>query len=179
MALSATLRRFVITIADSDRDVYETLDLRVAQHPSESLRYMIARLLARALEHAEGLEFSRGLGASDEPAILQHNLQGEVIAWIEIGSPSVERLHRASKTGARIVVYTWRGGEELIGAAASIHRSEELEIKALDPGFLDAVAETVDRKNSWSLTISGGALYLESGGVFHEGAVRRIANEQP
>jgi len=179
MALSATLRRFAITVADSDRDVYESLDLRVAQHPSESARYMVARLLARALEHSEGVEFSRGLAASDEPAILQHNLQGGVVAWIEIGSPSVERLHRASKTGARIVVYAWRGGEELRSAAASIHRAEELEIKTLEPGFLDAIAATVDRKNSWSLTISGGSIYLESGGVFLEGAVRRIPPHQP
>ncbi len=174
MALSATLRRFTITVADSDRDVYETLDLRVAQHPSESLRYMVARLLARALEHAEGVEFSRGLAASDEPAILQHNLQGDVTRWIEIGSPSVDRLHRASKTGAQVVVYTWRGGEALRDATASIHRADTLEIRGLHQDFLDAVAETVDRKNAWSLTISGGALYLESGGVFFESSVRGI-----
>ncbi len=178
MALSATLRRFTITVADSDRGVYETLDLRVAQHPSESLRYMVARLLARALEHAEGVEFSRGLAVSEEPAILQHNLQGDVTRWIEIGSPSVERLHRASKTGARVVVYTWRDGEALSAATASIHRAEELEIKSLDQSFLDTVAETVDRKNTWSLTVSGGALYLESGGVFHESSTRAILRAQ-
>ncbi|MCA9681520.1 MAG: YaeQ family protein, partial [Myxococcales bacterium] len=57
MALSATIRRFTITLSDSDRDVYETLDLRVAQHPSESDRYVVARVIARALEHAEGLDF--------------------------------------------------------------------------------------------------------------------------
>jgi uncharacterized protein YaeQ len=174
MALSATLRRFVIAIADSDREVYETLDLRVAQHPSESLRYLVARLLARALEHGEGVEFSRGLAASDEPAILQHNLQGDVLAWIEIGSPSALRLHRASKTGARIVVYAWRGGEELMTAAAAIHRADELEVRILDQSFLDAIAETVDRKNSWSLTVSGGSIYLECGGAFLESAVRRV-----
>jgi uncharacterized protein YaeQ len=48
MALSATIRRFVITVADSDRDVYETLDLRVAQHPSESERYLVDGRGARA-----------------------------------------------------------------------------------------------------------------------------------
>ena len=65
MALPATLRKFSIALADSDRGVYEQLEWRVPQHPSESERYLVARLLARALEHAEGLEFSKG-GVSDD-----------------------------------------------------------------------------------------------------------------
>ena len=44
MALTATMRRFEIELADSDRGVYEALDLRVAQHPSESERYLVARV---------------------------------------------------------------------------------------------------------------------------------------
>src|SRR5690349_1842635 len=108
MALTATVRRFEIALADSDRGVYEQLDLRVAQHPSESERYLVARVIARALEHADGVEFSRGLAADDEPALWQRDLRGDLQAWIEIGAPSPERLHRASKLGARIVVYGWR-----------------------------------------------------------------------
>jgi hypothetical protein len=71
MALPATMRRFDIALSDSDRDIYDTLELRVAQHPSESERYLVARVIARALEHAEGLEFSKG-GVSDdtEPALV-------------------------------------------------------------------------------------------------------------
>ena len=43
MALPATMRRFEIALADADREIYADLDLRVAQHPSESERYLIAR----------------------------------------------------------------------------------------------------------------------------------------
>src|SRR5688572_9562851 len=98
MALSATMRRFEIALADSDRGVYEDLDLRVAQHPSESDRYLVARVLARALEHAEGVTFTRGLDADDEPALWQRDLRNDLQSWIEVGSPSADRLHRASKT---------------------------------------------------------------------------------
>jgi hypothetical protein len=38
MALPATLRRFEIALADADRELYEQLDWRAAQHPSESER---------------------------------------------------------------------------------------------------------------------------------------------
>ena len=43
MALPATLRRFEIALADADRELYEQLDWRVAQHPSENARYLVAR----------------------------------------------------------------------------------------------------------------------------------------
>ena len=68
------MRRFEIEIADSDRSVYEKLDLRVAQHPSETDRYLVTRVLARCLEHAEGVNFSKGLGEADEPALMQKDL---------------------------------------------------------------------------------------------------------
>ena len=83
------MRKFEISLADSDRQVYEALELRVAQHPSESERYLIARVVARVLEHAEGLDFSKaGVGGDDEPALVQRDLRGDLVAWIEIGSPS-------------------------------------------------------------------------------------------
>src|SRR5512140_2952980 len=114
MALPATLRKFEIALADSDREIYEQLDLRVAQHPSESERYLVARVIARALEHAEGIEFSKGGVSSDEePAIIQRDLRGDLMAWIEIGAPTPDRLHKASKLAPRVVVYAWKNPEQL------------------------------------------------------------------
>src|SRR6478609_6477114 len=132
MALPATMRRFEITLADSDRDLYETLDLRVAQHPSESERYLVARVLARALEHGDGLEFSKG-GVSDdtEPALVQRDLRGDLTAWIEVGSPTPDRLHKAAKAARRVVVYTWKSTEQLAEAIRErkVHRGEHIELR--------------------------------------------------
>lgn len=176
MALTATMRRFEIALADADREKYEALDLRVAQHPSESERFLVARVLARALEDAEGMEFSRGLSTDDEPAIWQRDLRGDLRAWIEIGAPSVERLHKATKACKRVVVYAWKQPDELAAAilARPVHRASEIELYALDPDWLDAVAATLDRSNSWSLSITGGALYLAVGDAAFETQPRRV-----
>jgi uncharacterized protein YaeQ len=177
VAQPATVRRFEIQLSDSDRGVYESLDLRVAQHPSESERYLVARVLARALEHAEGVDFSRGLAVSDEPALWQHDLRGDLLAWIEIGSPTTDRLHKASKLGARVVVYTWKAPEELARevAVAGIHRADAIAIHALEAQFLDAVAAVLDRNNRWELSISGGSLYLNAAGQSFETTVPRVS----
>ncbi len=64
MALGATVYAIEIDLSDSDRGVFESLALRVARHPSESEEYLVTRVLAYALEYAEGIAFSAG-GLSD------------------------------------------------------------------------------------------------------------------
>ena len=95
MALTATIYNFAIDLADADRSHYEALSLRVARHPSESEEYLVARLLAYCLEHAEGIAFSSGLSDPDEPTIAVRDLTGAVRVWIEIGTPDAARLHKA------------------------------------------------------------------------------------
>jgi uncharacterized protein YaeQ len=177
LALPATIRRFEIALADADRDVYEQLDLRVAQHPSESERYLVARVLARALEHAEGLEFSKG-GVSDdeEPALVQRDLRGDLLAWIEIGSPSPDRLHKASKAAPRVVVYTWKDSQELASAIAErgVHRRERIALRPLPPEFLDRIARTLERTNRWDLSVTGGSIYLTIAGELFEATLGQV-----
>jgi uncharacterized protein YaeQ len=177
MALPATMRRFDIALADSDRDVYEQLELRVAQHPSESERYLVARIIARCLEHGDGLEFSKG-GVSDdsEPALVQRDLRGDLVAWIEVGAPAADRLHKATKASPRVVVYAWKSPEQLVAAIAErgVHRARDIELYALTGEWLDRVAATLDRTNRWELAVAGGALYLTIGGRLFEGSVTRM-----
>lgn len=171
MALPATMRKFEVSLADSDRDVYEELTWRVAQHPSESERYLVARVIARALEHAEGLDYSKG-GVSDdeEPALVQRDLRGDLLAWIEIGFPSPDRLHKATKLCKRVVVYTWKSAAELRDAIAErkTHRGDEIVLHQLDGDQLDEIAKTLDRNNRWSLAVTGGAIYLTIGDAVFE-----------
>ena len=178
MALTATIRKFEIALADSDRGVYEQLDWRVAQHPSESERYLVARVIARALEHAEGVEFSKlGVSSDDEPAITQRDLRGDLQAWIEVGSPSPDRLHKAAKLAPRVAIYAWKNVDQLAAAIAERagHRSDELVLRALPADLLDAVAATLDRINRWDLSVTGGQLYLAIGAAQFEATVTQLA----
>jgi uncharacterized protein YaeQ len=178
MALPATIRKFEIALADADREVYETLDWRVAQHPSESERYLIARVIARALEHADGVEFSK-LGVSDdeEPPIVQRDLRGDWRAWIDIGAPSPDRLHKASKLAPRVAVYAWKNVEQLAAAIAErgVHRADELVLRVLPVELLDGVAATLDRVNKWDLSVTGGVIYLAIGERQFEAPLEQIA----
>jgi uncharacterized protein YaeQ len=176
VAIGATLYHFKIALSDVERGVYEALDVRLAQHPSETLRYMVTRALAYALSYEEGIAFSKGgLSSTDEPPLSVHDAIGSLLAWIEVGSPSPERLHRASKAARRVALFTTADISTLREAAlaGSIHRADAIEIWTLDDTFVEKLAERVERTTNLELVHTGGSLYVTLGGEVLDGAVER------
>lgn len=51
MATGSTIHTLAIELSDSDRNVYQSLELRVARHSSETAEFMLARILAFCLEY--------------------------------------------------------------------------------------------------------------------------------
>lgn len=168
MALTATMYRVQVALSDVDRGVYEALDLRLAQHPSESLRFLVTRLLAYCLSYEEGIAFSKGgLSATDEPPIAVRDPTGILLAWIDIGAPSAERLHKASKAARRVSIFTHQDLAALRKEAASIHRAEAIEVMRLEAAFLDAI--TLERNTKLELVRNEGQLYVTLDGRNIEG----------
>jgi uncharacterized protein YaeQ len=165
LALGATIYSFEIELSDVDRSVYATLNLRVAQHPSETADYLLARVLAYCLEYAEGIEFSKGLSDPNEPAVLVRDLTGVLQAWIDIGLPEPERLHRASKAAPRVAVYTHKDPATWLVrlAEAKIHRADALQIFAFDRSWIAQLVAKLERRVKWSLARSESEIYLTWG----------------
>jgi uncharacterized protein YaeQ len=165
MALTATIYQFTVELSDVDRGIYESLDLRMARQPSETAEYMLMRLLAYCLEYADGISFTQGVAAGDEPAVWIHDLTGKLLAWIEVGLPDAERLHRGSRLAERVAVYTHRDVEQfqkqLVGK--KIFRSEDLPVYALDRYFVEALANLLERRTRLSITVTEGQLYVTVG----------------
>ena len=177
MALTATVHAVDVELSDVDRHVYESLALRVARHPSETAESLAARVLAYCLEYAEGIAFGPGLAEPDAPAIAVRDLTGALRAWIDVGAPDADRLHRASKAAPRVAVYTHKDpGPWLRGlAGARIHRADALELYALDRALVAALAERLEKRVALALSVTDRHLYATVGGETLEGAVTRLA----
>jgi uncharacterized protein YaeQ len=162
LALGATIYTFDIELSDVDRSVYQSLNLRVAQHPSEAHDYLVARVLAYCLEYAEGIGFSKGLSDPDEPAVFVRDLTGVLQAWIDIGLPEPERLHRASKAAPRVAVYVHKDPALWIKriSEATIHRADKLDVFAFDREWISQIVARLDRRMKWSLARSDSEIYL-------------------
>ena len=176
MALTATIYNFDIELADADRNLYESLALRVARHPSESEEYLVTRVLAYVLEFTEGIEFSRGVSDPEDPAISIRDLTGRIKTWIDVGTPDAARLHKAAKSGARVVVYTHKNTDQFLKqlSGEKIHRPDELELYAMDRGLVAALAARLERRVAFSVSITDRELYLSIGTDTLIGAVTRL-----
>jgi uncharacterized protein YaeQ len=162
VAQASTIYVVTVDLADMDRGVYETLELRIARHPSETAAYMLVRLLAYCLEYRDGIEMTEGVSSGDLPAVVVRDLTGRITAWIEVGLPDAARLHRGSKLAGRVAVYTHRDARQLLAQLAGerIHRAGDIPIRAFDRAAIDVVAEQLGRRSSFALTVSAGELHL-------------------
>ena len=176
MALSSTIHHFNIDLADIDRGVYVSLELKVARHPSEAEDYLLTRVLAYCLEYTDGISFSAGLSEPNTPPIAVRDLTGALKVWIDIGAPDAARLHKASKATPRVVVYTHKAPALLLKSLAGekIHRAEELELFAIDRQLLADLATHVDRRTTFSLTVQDGTLLIALGDASLTGTVERL-----
>jgi len=181
VANPSTIFNFDIELSDADRGVYETLALRVACHPSESEEFLVTRVLAYCLEFTEGLAFGKGLSEPDDPALAVRDLTGQLRAWIEVGAPDARRLHKASKAAPRVVIYTHKDPAALVRQwqGEKIHRAEAVELLSLDRALIAGFVKRLQRRTSFSLSVTGGHLYLTLGDDTLSGAVERHALQGP
>lgn len=176
MALTSTMHRFRLELSDVDRGVYETLDLRAAQHPSESATWLVTRVLAYALEYEADLVFGKGISDAEEPALWVRDPTGAVQLWLDLGQPSAERLHKAAKRATRLMVYCLREPKALATelVAAKVHHVDQIELVSLPTEMVARLVELLDRNNVWSILRTEGLVYVTVGDETVEGTPRRM-----
>ena len=167
MALTATVYNLETELADIDRGVYETFAVRMARQPSETADYMLTRYLAYCLEYVEGIELTEGVAAGgDEPAVVVRDLTGRLTAWIEVGMPAADRVHRGSKKADRVAVYTHRAIAQVLAqlSGQGVHRAADIPVYEFGAGFVSEVAATIDRRARVSVSVTERQLYLDVDG---------------
>ena len=173
---AVTLYRFRLELSDLERNVYETLDFRIAMHPSETTDFLLTRVIAYALNYSEDLEFTaEGLSDPDAPAMRSPGVHGSTALWIEIGNPAARKLHKASKAASVVKVYTYKDPRALVNdvTGSNVHKANEIAVFALSPKFLEALAPRLERDSRWSLLYNDGVLTV-SGEGFSETTEMRL-----
>ena len=165
MARSATIYRVQLELSHVDRDVYAELQLTLARHPSETMERAVMRVLAYGLRYDEGLEFGRGVSATDEPDLWRREGDGRVLEWIEVGQPDAKRMIKASRQSGCCQVFAFGAGAERWRKAQldEMKIPDNLGVACIDDVFVDALAADVDRQIRWSMTVAEGTIFLTAG----------------
>jgi uncharacterized protein YaeQ len=167
MALKPTIYKFNITLADINNHHYPNLNLTVAQHPSETTERMIVRLLVFCLHSFDDSEnllaFTKGLSSADDPDIWQKTLDDQLLSWIDVGEPSFDRMKKACRLAKNTFVYSFNTKSD-VWWRQNKSQFETLPIQffAFQWAQIQALAKQVERKSSWSITISDDLLYVST-----------------
>ena len=163
MALKPTIYKARIALSDLDRNLYESLNLTIALHPSETLERMVARILAYCLNAQDNLIFCKGVSDADEADLWARNLNDAIELWIDVGEPAAERIKKASRLAKAVKVYsfnsksdTWwtQGQEEFTQLKAQWFQFPWPQVQAL--------AATVNKTMDWSMTISENSIFVST-----------------
>ena len=161
MASNSKICKLTISLSDIDRNYYDALNLTVAQHPSETVERMMVRILVFCINAQERLDFTKGLSAVDEPDIWARSLDDQLLLWIDVGEPAIERIKKASRIAKEVKVYSFNrkskpwwdaGREKFTQLKASYYRFDWQSIQAL--------AKLQQRTMQLSVTISGNSAYV-------------------
>ncbi len=165
MALPATIYKASLQLSDVDRTVYETLQVTVARHPSETEERLVMRLLAMAIFYEPELTFTKGLSAADEPDIWVKGYDDRVRLWVEVGLLDAERVIKASRHAERVALLacgkmlsSWEQQQ-----LPKLMEVSNLTVVTIDQGFINTLAAQLERSINWSVTITEGSLYLAIG----------------
>jgi uncharacterized protein YaeQ len=166
MALSATIFKIQLSIADTDRGYYADHALTIARHPSETDERMVVRILAFIAQAHEHLQFTRGLSADDEPDLWQKSFTGDIDLWIEVGLPDEKRVRKACSRAERVMIYIYGGRTADMWwqqNADKLERFSHLGVIDLPKTVTDELAKLVERNMQWQCTVQDGQLWITSG----------------
>jgi len=168
MAISSTINKVSLNIANMDSHYYQTHELTVAQHPSENdFRFMI-RLVAFMANAHERLNFTKGLSTDDEPELWQKSLTGDIELWIELGQPDEKRIRKACGRAKQVVIYTYREGKASVWweqQCEKLARFKNLSVVHISANGIEGM---VKRTMDLQCSIQDGEIYLNDNTFIQE-----------
>ncbi|HBV76674.1 MULTISPECIES: YaeQ family protein [Vibrio] len=163
MALKPTIYKFRIALTDMNQDYYDSLNLTIAQHPSESEDRMMARVLAFCLNAQPGLQFTKGLSSIEEPDIWLKSLDDQIQVWIEAGEPDPERIKKATRLAKQVKVYSFNTKSDVWWKQNQTKFSQlKAEVVRFDNVGIQDFSKMIARTLDIGVMLSGNSAYISA-----------------
>ena len=169
MAIKATIYKASVQVSDMDRHHYQSYDLTLALHPSETEERMMTRLAAFALladekEGDEQLSFTKGLSTDDEPDLWQKNFSDEILLWVELGQPDEKRLRKACGRAKDVVVVNYNDKSDIWWEQnkGKTSRFDNLRVLQFAESEIQALEGLCARTMQLNVTIQDGEMWISS-----------------
>jgi uncharacterized protein YaeQ len=167
MAISSTINKASLSIANMDTHYYQSHDLTMAQHPSENdFRFMI-RLIAFIYNADEQLAFTRGMNNDDEPELWLKSLTNEIELWIDFGQLDEKRIRKACGRAKQVIIYTYNEGKAGVWWQQQQEKCQRFANLLVIQITADDVDSLLQRSMQLQCNIQDGVMYLSDDNDVH------------
>jgi uncharacterized protein YaeQ len=162
MAKGSTIHKCELQVSDLDRGHYASYSLTLARHPSETDERMMMRLLAFALNASERLTFGKGLSDPDDPDLIERDLTGQTLLWIEVGLPNERAILKACGQSERVMVLAYGHTVDLWWRPlqAKLTRADRLTVLQIGQDESRALTKLAQRSMHLQCTIQESRLWI-------------------
>jgi uncharacterized protein YaeQ len=175
MALPATRVELRVQLSHVTRGLEVARPLVLSRHPSETAERVALRALAWCVLYDEALEQGAGLCDGDAPDLVAKDARGDVTLWVACGNVTWEKARRALSQNplARVVAFA-TARPALLAEVADLPKPpkglDRVDVWRCDPALVRGLA-TDARRQSWTVTVVEGHVYVDVDGKSHDGAV--------
>jgi len=165
MALKATIYKVNIELANMDKNYYDSLQLTIAQHPSETEHRLIVRILCFILNAHPDLKFGKGISNEDEAAIWQINYSDEIELWIELGQIDDKRIKKACNKAKTTKLYCYGSSVDIWWTQVqnTMNKFDSLNIERFSQNTITPLIPLLNKTMEFQCSIQDNQLWLTSG----------------
>lgn len=157
MALKATIYKVDLNIANMDIHQYGDYQFTMALHPSETIERLMVRILAYAKYVDDALEFSKDLFETNQPALWQKDLTGQLEKWIEVGCPDEDKVKKAAARCKHVSIVTYGASvDEWYKRSSKLKTLNNVDIWQLTPDTTSAIQALCERTMQLQLNVMDG-----------------------
>ena len=183
MANAPVLYDFDLQLSHVDRGLETRISVRTARHPSETLERVWLRALAFCLFYEERLQFGPGLSDPDEPDLEARDLTSVRSLYLRVGKPDPAKVQKAADQNGRariaVLFESPLAMDTFVATAraAGLTRLGRVELAAVDPELIEALAAVEERRAKAQITFVGDHFYIDRAGKSLDGALTRASLE--
>jgi uncharacterized protein YaeQ len=167
MAISSTINKVSLSIANMDTHYYQNHELTVAHHPSENdFRFMV-RLIAFILNADEQLTFTKGLNNDNEPELCLKSLTNDIELWIDFGQLKEKRIRKACSRAKQVIIYTYNEAKASVWWQQQKEKCQRFSNLSVIQITADGVDSLLQRSMQLQCNIQDGVLYLSDDNDAH------------
>jgi len=165
MALKASIYKVNIELANMDQHYYDSLQLTIARHPSETEQRLMVRIVSFILNAHPNLKFGKGISNEDEAAIWQINYSGEIELWIELGQIEEKRLKKACNKAKEVKLYCYGSSTEIWWSETKkvLNKFDSLTVEKFNQSTINSLIKLISKTMEFQCSIEDGQLWLTSG----------------